>query len=654
MVAAEPLVSPSDREAVADKRLRDLGEGEFYQRYGCDRFVAALLVNRFRYIVQHMTTKLMTNAFSFMIRDMMDFCVTISGPPEIGWPMPSTSPSNAVHWGAAADTVRVMFEEYGVDRLRPGDLMISNDSYRLGKHLNDMAFVRPLFHENRLIGAVHVTAHQLDLGSRTPAGFDMSSRTIWEDGLVLPPVLLCREGEFDKSVFNLIAANTRFPEAVLPDLSVIQANLALGEQLIRESIGKYGLDAYFGAMRYACDGAAEAMTRAIEALPEGRYEGRQTYDSDCLPDSPEYELVLSVVKSGSRLEIDFSGTSENSRSALNCHWVDVKSGVLLGLKMLLDPKHPANSGTLRNVDMLLPPGSMIYPDPPAATMSYYELVEGIVQAIFQALGPVLGERAPAPNSSWVYLHHAHGRTLSGKEWANHAIATSMSSVPWGGTAAGDGDSNSLMPWLNFIDSGVEPREAMAPMVILSHEAMIDTAGPGQHRGGAGTRTDVLWCHAGVHRGTTLHAKAPSQGVSGGQAGKLGGAWMLNPAGTPEVGAGWPDVTPQGAAHRQAIALAGLIDRITNQTDPCGDYVSRDEPVAGGAGAIVRAIGSGAGGWGAPLTRDPDQVLRDVRDEYISVAAAARDYGVVVLGDPQHDPEALRIDAAETARLRERS
>ena len=637
--------------AASGKPLRELDEREFELRYGCDRFTAALLTNRFRYVLDHVGAKLMTSAFSLVIRDMMDFCVTMSGPPEIGWPMPAVSLSNPIHWGPVPDSVRVVLEEYGVERLRPGDLIMANDSFRTGKHLNDVSFIAPMFSDGRLVTALHITAHQLDLGSRTPGGFDIASRTLWEDGLVLPPMLLYREGQLDKTVFNLVGANTRFPDIVLPDLEVIKTSLDLGQRLLSDSIAKYGLSAYLGAMRYACDGAAERMAEATAALPDGVYEAVEVLDGDGLADSPEYQLCVRIAKSGPRLEFDFSGSSEQTRSALNCSWLDVKTGVLLGLKALLEPVQAPNSGTLRNVDLLLPPGSILNPQPPAATMFYPELVEAIIQATIRALNPALGERAIAPPSWWIFLHHAQGRTASGDPWASLAVASSIPAQAWGGTQEGDGDSNSLLFWANFMDNRIEPREAALPMIVLRHEPMRDTAGPGRHRGGAGVVTDIYWKHAGAHQGFATHIKRAQSGAYGGGEGHLGGAWLLHAEGAPAGAEAWPQAAMHDPLYRESVPITGKVDPSTHEVKTDGEYVFRTEPISAGPGAIVRQVGCGAGGWGNPFDRAPDAVLRDVRDGYVSQAAAERAYGVVVVGDPEHDPEGLRIDERRTARLR---
>ena len=345
-------------ETAGSERLRDLNDEAFAARYGCDRLTASILANRFRYVNAHMAAKLRANAFSIVIRDMDDFCTTIQGPPELDWAMPAASLTNPVHWGPVTDAVRIVLEEVGLDQLRAGDVVVANDSYRTGKHLNDTSFMRPLFHDGALVGALHVTAHQLDLGSRVPGGFDFTAQSLWEDGLVLTPMHLYAAGRPVRSTFSLIAANTRAPQVILSDLQVINATLDLGEELLLESIERYGIDAYLGSIRYACDVATEEMTRALEILPDGAYDSEVVVpDGD--PAGNPAVLRLRVVKRGERLEFDFSGTSATNRSALNCSWLDAKTGVMLALNLLFQRNTVPNTGSLRNFDFLLPAGSFV-------------------------------------------------------------------------------------------------------------------------------------------------------------------------------------------------------------------------------------------------------------------------------------------------------
>src|SRR2546427_7024268 len=209
--------------------LKDLSDEEFRARYQCDTFTATVLANRFRYIVKQMSSGLLTRAFSVILRDWYDFASTISGPPAYDYPMPAASDSLALFLGPMTDAVRNMVEEYGADNLEPGDVLICNDPYRIGTHVNDVCFVRPVFSQGRLVGFVNLQAHMLDMGGIVPGGFTVTKHNVYETGLVLGPILLYKRDQPVKSTWSLIFDNARFGGLLLPDIKTIYQNLCFGD-----------------------------------------------------------------------------------------------------------------------------------------------------------------------------------------------------------------------------------------------------------------------------------------------------------------------------------------------------------------------------------------------------------------------------------------
>jgi N-methylhydantoinase B len=207
---------------------------------------------------------------------------------------------------------------------------------------------------------------------------------------------------------------------------------------------------------------------------------------------------------------------------------------------------------------------------------------------------------------------------------------------------------------NGVVPDIESIEANSPVVVLRHELIPDTGGPGAHRGGAAMLRDSLWQVAAAHTFNELRYKrTPGFGVCGGRGGAMGGIWHF-PAGDAN-GAG--ELHRPGLAdadYRSAIAAAGVVDKETNLPAADGQYVYpfgqsayATEPMA-----VVRYRTNGGGGWGDPLARDPERVKIDVRDGYVTVDGALRDYGVVIVGDPDTDPEGLAVDVAATQHARQ--
>jgi N-methylhydantoinase B len=635
--------------------LRDLTEAQFHEKYSCDRFTATVLSSRLRYIVQHMCSGLLKNAFSLILRDWYDFAATVSGPPELNYPMSSLSNSLAMFLGTMAEGVRNTIEEYGPENVRDGDVIIANDPYRTGNHVNDLCFIRPVFYEGKIVSFVTLRAHQLDMGGTVPAGFSATKHNVYEDGVVINPTLLYSDNKPVRSTFHLIFDNARFGELLLPDIKTIFQNLLLGEELIIESIKRYGVDAFLGVVRYCTDVSAEAMANSLDALPDGVYNGESGIDCDAVDETVEYKLKVKLTKIGSNLEIDFSGTSPQARSSINCGVFDTKTSVGVAMKFLLDPHTPFTSGSYRNIDLVIPPGTFISATPPdGAVFLYWESSGNVLLAIFRALEDALGPRAVAGDYGSLNIHNASGVMPDGTPWVSTAQCGGEHG-PWGATSAGDGDSYSVVYLANNLDPATEAIESDVPAVVLRKEYLPDSAGAGSNRGGAGVLKDTMYLTDADHWSNPLQTKRSSGiGVYGGQDGKLGATWLFdgenNGVAEDQRLLGHDDAT-----YRRSTPIAGLLDPETKELDPgTGEYFyfASKQSWRTTPNTVFRYLTNGGGGWGNPYDRDPQRVARDVRDEYITIEGAYRDYGVVITGDPQTDPEGVDFDAAATEARRQ--
>jgi N-methylhydantoinase B len=634
--------------------LRDLSDEQFVERYGSDRFTAGVLANRMRYVIDHMCGGLLNNAFSPILRDWFDFGATISGPPDHGYAMSTVSNSLALFLGTMGDAVRNTIEEYGPENVKPGDIIIANDPYRVGNHVNDVCFIRPIFDGDVLISFVTIRAHQLDMGGTVPAGFSATKRNSYENGLAIGPTLLYANDKPIRSTFNFIFDNARFAQLLFPDIKSIYQALLLAERLILESVGRYGVKAYLGAIDYTCDASAEAMSNALlEKIPDGVYEAEEGIDADGIDDTITYRLKLRIAKQGDRVECDLSGTSEQARTCINAAAADVKTAIAVGIKMLIDQTTPFNAGAFRNIDVVVPPGTICSATPPdGAIFLYWESTMPVLQAVYRALSGVLGVEGVGGDYGSLMIHNANGLTPDGTPWATVAECGGEHG-PWGATKAGDGDSYTVAQLLNNVDPATEAIEASSPVVVLRKEYAADTAGPGDNRGGAAIRRDTLFLHDAEHWSSPLHTKAPSGvGAYAGGDGTPQACWMFPPEEfdireTQELLGTGVEV------YAGSRPIGGVLDPQTKYLDAEGEYfyfastpIWRTTPRT-----IFRYQTGGGGGWGDALTRDPERVLRDVRDEYISIEGAYRDYGVVVSGDPKRHPEKLKLDLDATTKRR---
>lgn len=633
--------------------LRDWSEEQFSSVYQCDRFTAIVLSNRLRYIVAHMSTGLMFSAFSPMIRDWYDFAITISGPADMDYPMPAVSSSLLVFLGTMEDAIRNTVEEYGLDRLKPGDVLVCNDPYRVGTHVNDVCFIRPVFHQGRPIAFVNARAHQIDMGGVTPGGFSGTKANVYENGLVIGPMLLFEHEKPVRSTFSLIFDNTRFAGLLLPDFMTMAEQLRLGERLVLESIERYGEAAYRGAVRYCCDTAAEAMRDAIDRLPDGTYHAEEAIDADGAGDDEPLVVRAKIVKRRGRLEVDCSGSSRQARTCINAGPLDVKTAVGAAFKLLLDRQTPFSSGAYRPIDIVVPPGTVLSAMPPdGAIMLYWEVSQALVCAIVRELGKVIGADAFGGDFGVVAVHNAHGLCADGTPWANICMVGAEHG-PWGADRHHDGDNYTVPYMINGLDPATEGMEQDTPVLLLRKEYVIDSGGPGLNRGGAAVLKDAYWMTDAEHYSIPIRLKkATGTGACGGSAGHAGACWLFD-AEDPALQATGKLIPVDGTVYAHTTPIAGVLDPETKALDPDGTYFyfARQSVWRTRAGAVSRYVTNGGGGWGDARQRAPERVLADVRDGYVSIAQARERYGVVIAGDPEFDPEGLVIDQAATRALR---
>lgn len=638
--------SAGDSLAIA---IRDLDSDGFSDRYCCDRFSATVISHRLQFITEHMCGGLLTNAFSPILRDWYDFAAVVSGSASANFPLAAVSNSLVLFVGTMADAVRNTIMEYGVDRLEVGDIIIGNDPYRKGTHINDVLFCRPVMVNGVAVAFVSIAAHQLDMGGTVPGGFSATKRDVYHNGLTLSPRALFRRDEMVQETWSLIFDNVRFGEVIFPDIETICQNLRLGERLFLDTIERYGCDSVAGAIEYVCDESAERMSDALGALPDGEWIAEDVVDADGVDEEEEYRVAVKVVKRGNSAEVDLSGTSRQARTCINASVLDAKTAVAVAFKYLLDPEGSFNSGTMRPIDIVLPQGTLLSALPPdGAVFLYWEASNALVSALLRALAPVMGRAAIAGDVASANLHNAHGVLKDGVPWVSVAQCGGEHG-PWGATAFGDGDSYTVHFQANNIDPAIEAIEADYPVAIMRRDYVPDTGGPGEYRGGAAVRKDSLWLMPAEHHSMPLRfRRASGFGVYGGRDGMTGGVWMWASRGGKELRVG-----VDAGSYAGATAVAGVLNRETNLPDRLGEYVyfARVPVWRSDAMATFRYITNGGGGWGDPLERDPEAVCRDVRDGYVTIEGARRDYGVVVRGDPEWEPEELVLDRDATARVR---
>jgi N-methylhydantoinase B len=376
----------------------------------------------------------------------------------------------------------------------------------------------------------------------------------------------------------------------------------VGELRLQELAQRYGSRTLAAAMDEIIARTEASMRAALRAVPDGVYTFEDFLD-DYGPGTPPLRVFVTVTVAGDGITIDYDGSSPQTPSGMNSYINYTRSYSYAAVKCLTDPYGPMNEGALRPVTVHAPEGSFLNPRPPAGGGPRAIICYRTFEAILGALAPALPERVAAASSHFANPTFGGVDRARGRRFVAYELVLSGT----GARATRDG-CEAMASAFNASNIPVEAQEANQPIVIERFELIRDSAGPGTFRGGTGIRRDMRFlADEGKLTNLSERQRFPPYGLFGGQPGALART-VLNPGPAEEL--------VHGKASREFAH---------------GDVISFQQ--------------SGAGGYGDPFARDPARVLDDVLDDYVSIEAARRDYGVVIRTDD------LTIDAAATRKLR---
>jgi N-methylhydantoinase B len=539
-------------------------------------------------------------AYSEQAREGQDFSVAVFNPEGR---MVAQGPYSPGHMGAMSAAVRNALAAHPVETLQPGDAILLNDPLLGSGHFPDFFVTQPAFHAGQLIGFVVNIVHHTDVGGSRPGSQGVEGIfDYFQEGLRIPPTKVWKEYQEEAGVVGIIAANTRTPDKVLGDLRAQRSALRVGELRLIELVERYGHATVVAAMDEIITRSEASMRSAIGAIPDGVYPFEDFLD-DWGPGTDPLRVAVTVTVAGDGITIDYDGSSPQTASGMNSYINYTRSYSYAAVKCLTDPLGPMNEGALRPVTVKAPEGSFLNPRPPAGGGPRAIICYRTFEAVLGALAPALPDRVAAAAS------HFANPTFGGWDRARRRrfVAYELVLSGTGGRAGRDGCEG--MSWaFNASNIPVEAQEAAQPIVIERFGFIPDSAGAGRFRGGCGVRRDMRFlADEGKLTNLSERQRFAPYGIFGGKPGRLART-VINP--------GPGEETVHGKQSREFAY---------------GDVISFQQ--------------SGAGGYGDPFARDPALVLDDVLDDYVSIAAARDDYGVVIAGAD------LRVDAAATAALR---
>jgi len=510
-----------------------------------------------------------------------------------------------VHLGSMALAVREGLGHYA-GSLGPGDMILLNDPYLSGTHLPDLTLIAPIYSEGELVGYAANKAHHTDVGGKAPGSIAGDSTELYQEGIIIPPVKFVKAGEVDPELSWLIRSNVRTPEVQMGDLRAQIAANNTGIRRVLELVSGYGVGTVHEAMEAIMDYSERRMRAAIAAMPGGVYKAR-----DCMEDVPGVdlaEIAVAVTIEGDNIAFDYSGTCPQVDSPVNAPLGVTIAGIYYTLISATDPTIPVNDGCFRPVTLRIPEGCMMNPRRPAPVAGgNVETSQRNVDVLMRAFSQIIPGRIPAAGQGTMNNVSVGGARRDGSPWAFYETIGGGS----GGRPASDGVDGVHVNMTNTMNTPIEALEAYLPMRFEAYMLRTDSGGPGEFRGGCGIeRSWRLTSQKATLSVLAERTKIPPWGLFGGKPGALGEYTIRRKNGREE--------------------------RL-----PSKCTVSIYE------GDELVVLTPGGGGYGDPLRRDPERVLHDFLNGFVSVEAAKRDYGVAI------DEGTDKMDMGKTRKLRSR-
>ena len=565
----------------------------------CDPVTVEIVRGALRAIQGEMEALIERTAMSPFIREKKDFYAALfddAGRLIAGSSLP-----------IFGDVVQPVAEHYPLSDMRPGDIYWFNDCYASRgavSHSPDQVLLAPVFADGVLSGFAQSWAHFNDIGGMRPGSLSPDCIDIWQEGIIIPPVRLARDGVIDDALLRIFVRNSRFPEMVRGDMRASMAAIRLGERRMGELFSRFGRERTRDAFRQLIDETERETRSRLRALvPSGAYDFTEPVDSDGHGNGPIHlRYSLSVSETG--ITLDATESDDQVPGPVNFLMSPAVPAMVFGAYLLDGSGAMLNAGAEQAIDEIrLREGSVLKPRFPAPLGMRGITMMRNMAACLGLLNVATGGRAMAAHSAYV-IWYLRGRDDTGQLF----LMSDGLAVGYGARPTADGnDAVYLVAQENFPS---EFLDSVFPVRVLAYAVNPDTGGPGRWRGGCGLvrEVEVLAEEAMVSMRIDSTINAP-WGVAGGMAAGSGRC-VVNP--------GRPD-------ERQ---LAPLSD---------GNIVRR--------GDVIRIETGGGGGHRHPLDPEPPPGLDDVVCGFLGRQSAPRDFGVILRSG------LLEVDEAETARRR---
>jgi len=508
--------------------------------------------------------------------------------------------------------VESTYNTIGREKINPGDVILCNDPYNGGgTHCPDLTVLCPAFYEDEIQGWAAFRGHTVDMGGIYPGGWYSNTVEVFQEGFRLPPVKLMKEGKQNEDVFRLIGANTRVPDPVLGDIRAMIAGVRKAAQRYFDIMDNYGPDVTLGAIHEMMNQGEKMARAAISRIPNGTYSAEALLDGDGNDDEPLDDKVwlrLAITVEDEEMTIDFTGTDPQCRGPMNVPETSTISSARYGFKVITTPDQPSNEGFFRPLKVVIPDGSFLKPKFPAACAMWPVPTTTIPDLILKALAPAIPDQVRAGHfgdSMANFLYGTDPRT------GKYYVCAEGDAGGYGGKPYEDGEHAFFsMDLGDTYNVPVEVAEVRYPWRVERFELAQDSGGPGKFRGGLGVYRDyrIIGHKSGLTVTTDRVKYTPPWGLFGGKAGKSNITVVCRNDGREER---WRKISNLPLNENELVSF---------QT-------------------------GGGGGYGPPLDRNPQLVLEDVINGYVSMESAEKDYCVVI------DGKDMKVDLNATKKMR---
>ncbi|XVV15854.1 hydantoinase B/oxoprolinase family protein [Actinoplanes sp. CA-131856] len=549
---------------------------------------------------EEMARNLCRTAYNTVVYEIHDYGIGIH---DANGDVVADAPGIAVFTRGNDHGIKRAVEFLGADKMLPGDVFLLNYPYWSSAHTLDPLVFAPIHSEGSLIGFASCRIHVLDLKQKD-AGYVLDSTDMYQEGIFFAAAKLYREGVANDDVFNVVRFNSRMPERTIGDLQAQVSACFTGVRRTQEIASKYGAPVLTEAMAAINDHGEKLARLALAKLPKGTWTAHDFVDQDGVDLDRLIKMNVTVTVTDDEMIVDWTGSEKDVRGPINLPVGQTEAFCSLIFKSLTTPDTPVVAGNFRPLRVITEPGSVMHAVPPMPTFTLWTGLLG-GEVVLKALAQGMPDLVPACSGGDVCSMMGLGvNPRNGEAW----LEATNEAVGFGGHAGGDGaDGIMHLSEPGCRNNPVEVLETKSPMFIESYGYRPDTGGAGKHRGGVGV-------------GRSYRFTAPSTGIC-----------IVYKTKTKP----WPIEGGHEGDNNHIVLNPGTDrEKVTG-----GSYNLLD------TGDVLVNNTGGGGGYGNPYDRDPARVAADVRNGFVSAAAAADSYGVVV------DPATFEVDAGATERLR---